>query len=153
MSRLQPPLIGYTAQVSDSQSTLKVDAGSAAAPASPSEIQLITSPQCTSSSLCPPKTVFSFKDAQTCGVSSHPCSPSRFQRLGQAVPNGLQGLPLSPLQPQNLKRSFKLCRMFLFLSSLSCPLLASTEFSLLCRWPDLDTCLPSCFSSSVSLCV
>ncbi|XP_042365669.1 ankyrin repeat domain-containing protein 34B-like [Plectropomus leopardus] len=61
-----------------------------AAPASPSEIQLITSPQCTSSSLCPPKTVFSFKDAHSCGASSHPCSPSRFQRLGQAAPNGLQ---------------------------------------------------------------
>ncbi|XP_051268375.1 ankyrin repeat domain-containing protein 34B [Dicentrarchus labrax] len=61
-----------------------------AAPASPSEIQLITSPQCTSSSLCPPKPVFSFKEAQSCGVSSHPCSPSRFQRLGQAAPHGLQ---------------------------------------------------------------
>ncbi|XP_034752026.1 ankyrin repeat domain-containing protein 34B [Etheostoma cragini] len=53
----------------------------AAAPASPSEIQLITSPQCTSTSLCPPKTVFPFKEAQPCGVSSHLCSPSRFQRL------------------------------------------------------------------------
>lgn len=61
-----------------------------AAPASPSEIQLITSPQCTSSSLCPPKPVFSFKEAQSCGVSSHPCSPSRFQRLGQAAPYGPQ---------------------------------------------------------------
>ncbi|XP_041816795.1 ankyrin repeat domain-containing protein 34B [Chelmon rostratus] len=61
-----------------------------AAPASPSEIQIITSPQCTSSSLCPPKPVFSFKEAQSCGVSSHPCSPSRLQRLGQAVPYGLQ---------------------------------------------------------------
>ncbi|XP_049909800.1 ankyrin repeat domain-containing protein 34B [Epinephelus moara] len=68
----------------------QTDKTASAAPASPSEIQLITSPQCTSSSLCPPKTVFSFKDAQSCGVSSHPCSPSRFQRLGQAVPNGLQ---------------------------------------------------------------
>ncbi|XP_059214497.1 ankyrin repeat domain-containing protein 34B [Centropristis striata] len=64
------------------------DKTASAAPASPSEIQLITSPQCTSSSLCPPKTVFSFKDAQLCG--SHPCSPSRFQRLGQAAANGLQ---------------------------------------------------------------
>lgn len=61
-----------------------------AAPASPSEIQLITSPQCTSSSLCPPKPVFSFKEAQSCGVSSHPCSPLRFQRLCQAAPDGLQ---------------------------------------------------------------
>ncbi|XP_030599254.1 ankyrin repeat domain-containing protein 34B [Archocentrus centrarchus] len=60
------------------------------APASPSEIQLITSPQCTSSSLCPPKPVFSFKEAQICGVSSHPCSPSRFRGLGQAPLNGLQ---------------------------------------------------------------
>uniref|UniRef100_A0A3B4Z7F6 Ankyrin repeat domain-containing protein 34B-like n=1 Tax=Stegastes partitus TaxID=144197 RepID=A0A3B4Z7F6_9TELE len=60
------------------------------APASPSEIQLITSPQCTSSSLCPPKPVFSFKDAQICGVSSHPCSPSRLRGLGQAALNGLQ---------------------------------------------------------------
>ncbi|XP_029300181.1 ankyrin repeat domain-containing protein 34B [Cottoperca gobio] len=50
-----------------------------AAPASPSEIQLITSPQCTSS-------VFSFKE----GLSSHPSSPSRFQRLGQVAPYGLQ---------------------------------------------------------------
>lgn len=62
----------------------------ATAPASPSEIQLITSPQCTSSSLCPPKPVFSFKEAQSCGVSSHPCSPSRYQRLCQAAPYGLQ---------------------------------------------------------------
>ncbi|KAM8828247.1 ankyrin repeat domain-containing protein 34B isoform 1-T3 [Spinachia spinachia] len=61
-----------------------------AAPASPSEIQLITSPRCASSSLRPPTTVFSFKDAQCGGVSSHPCSPSRFQRFGQAAPNGLQ---------------------------------------------------------------
>ncbi|KAE8285382.1 Ankyrin repeat domain-containing protein 34B [Larimichthys crocea] len=52
--------------------------------------ELITSPQCSSSTLCPPKPVFSFKEAQSCGVNSHPCSPSRFQRLGQAVPNGLQ---------------------------------------------------------------
>ncbi|XP_069022108.1 ankyrin repeat domain-containing protein 34B [Embiotoca jacksoni] len=60
-------------------------------PASPSEIQLITSPQCTSSSsLCPPKPVFSFKEAQICGVSSHPCSPSRFRGLGHASLNGLQ---------------------------------------------------------------
>lgn len=68
----------------------QMDKMASAAPASPSEIQLITSPQCTSSSLCPPKTVFSFKEAQSCGVSSHPCSPSRFQRLGQAAPNSLQ---------------------------------------------------------------
>lgn len=61
-----------------------------AAPASPSEIQLITSPQSTSSSLCPPKPVFSFKEAQSCGVSSHPCSPLRFQRLCQVAPDGLQ---------------------------------------------------------------
>lgn len=54
-----------------------------AAPASPSEVQLITSPQCTTSSTCP---VFSFKEAQSCGRKSHPCSPSRFQRPGQAVP-------------------------------------------------------------------
>ncbi|KAI4816279.1 hypothetical protein KUCAC02_008611 [Chaenocephalus aceratus] len=58
-----------------------------AAPASPSEIQLITSPQCnSSSSLCPPKNVFSFKE----GVSSHPGSPSRFQRLGHVAGYGLQ---------------------------------------------------------------
>ena len=62
------------------------------APASPSEIQLITSPpaQCSASSLCAPKAVFSFKETQSCGISSHPCSPSRCQRLGQALPNGLQ---------------------------------------------------------------
>ncbi|MEQ2307727.1 hypothetical protein AMECASPLE_021178 [Ameca splendens] len=69
----------------------------ATAPASPSEIQLITSPQCTSSSLCPPKHVFSFKEGQICGASSHPCSPSRFQGLGQAVPGGLH----QPLQRLN----------------------------------------------------
>lgn len=57
-----------------------------AAPASPSEIQLITSPRCSASSICPPKTVFSFKEAQSCGRKSHPCSPSRFQRLGEAAP-------------------------------------------------------------------
>ncbi|XP_010751336.2 ankyrin repeat domain-containing protein 34B [Larimichthys crocea] len=68
----------------------QTDKTTSAAPASPSEIQLITSPQCSSSTLCPPKPVFSFKEAQSCGVNSHPCSPSRFQRLGQAVPNGLQ---------------------------------------------------------------
>nr|XP_046230451.1 ankyrin repeat domain-containing protein 34B [Scatophagus argus] len=68
----------------------QTDKMTSAAPASPSEIQLITSPQCTSSSLCPPKPVFSFKEAQSCGVSSHPCSPLRFQRLGQAAPYGLQ---------------------------------------------------------------
>ncbi|KAM6902952.1 ankyrin repeat domain-containing protein 34B [Xenentodon cancila] len=59
-------------------------------PASPSDIQLITSPQCTSSSLCPPRTVFSFKEGQICGVSSHPCSPSRFRGLGQSTTNGQQ---------------------------------------------------------------
>lgn len=57
-----------------------------AAPASPSEIQLITSPKCTASSGTPPKTVFSFKEAQSCGINSHPCTPSRLQRLGQAAP-------------------------------------------------------------------
>ncbi|XP_070845413.1 ankyrin repeat domain-containing protein 34B [Chaetodon trifascialis] len=68
----------------------QTDKTTSAAPASPSEIQLITSPQCTSSSLRPPKPVFSFKEAQSCGVNSHPCSPSRLQRLGQAAPYGLQ---------------------------------------------------------------
>ncbi|XP_015260350.1 PREDICTED: ankyrin repeat domain-containing protein 34B-like [Cyprinodon variegatus] len=68
-----------------------------AAPASPSEIQLITSPQSTSSSLCPPKQVFSFKEGQICGANSHPCSPSRFRGPGQAVPSGLQ----QPLQRLN----------------------------------------------------
>ncbi|KAM3600465.1 uncharacterized protein V6R79_023937 [Siganus canaliculatus] len=61
-----------------------------AAPASPSEIQLLTSPQSTSSSLCPPKPIFSFKNNQTGSVSSHPCSPSRFQRFGQAAPHDVQ---------------------------------------------------------------
>ncbi|XP_040914244.1 ankyrin repeat domain-containing protein 34B [Toxotes jaculatrix] len=68
----------------------QTDKMTSAAPASPSEIQLITSPQHTSSSLCPPKPVFSFKDAHSCGVSSHPCSPSRFRGLGQVAANGLQ---------------------------------------------------------------
>uniref|UniRef100_A0A3Q3AX87 Ankyrin repeat domain 34Ba n=1 Tax=Kryptolebias marmoratus TaxID=37003 RepID=A0A3Q3AX87_KRYMA len=61
-----------------------------AAPASPSEIQLSTSPQCTTSSLCPPKPVSSFKEGQICGVSSHPCSPSRFRGLGPGASNGQQ---------------------------------------------------------------
>ncbi|AWP00749.1 putative ankyrin repeat domain-containing protein 34B-like [Scophthalmus maximus] len=61
-----------------------------AAPASPSEIQLITSPQCTPASTCPPKPVFSFNDAQSCGVSSNPCSPSRFRGLGQTAASRLQ---------------------------------------------------------------
>ncbi|XP_067430485.1 ankyrin repeat domain-containing protein 34B [Thunnus thynnus] len=69
----------------------QTDKMTSAAPASPSEIQLITSPQCTSSSsLCPPQPVFSFKEAQSCGVSSHPCSPSRFQGLSQVAANRLQ---------------------------------------------------------------
>lgn len=59
-----------------------------AAPASPSEIQLITSPQLNTSSLCPPKSVFSFKEGQSCG--SHPCSPNRLHRLGQVAAEGLQ---------------------------------------------------------------
>ncbi|XP_061589334.1 ankyrin repeat domain-containing protein 34B [Cololabis saira] len=59
-------------------------------PASPSDIQLITSPQNTSSSLCPPRSVFSFKEGQICGVSSHPCSPSRLRGLGQSTHNGQQ---------------------------------------------------------------
>ncbi|XP_054916580.1 ankyrin repeat domain-containing protein 34B [Poeciliopsis prolifica] len=75
----------------------ETDPMTAAPPASPSEIQLITSPQCTSSSLCPPKQVFSFKEGQICGASSHPCSPSRFRGLGQATPGGLQ----QPLQRLN----------------------------------------------------
>ncbi|XP_008421513.1 ankyrin repeat domain-containing protein 34B [Poecilia reticulata] len=75
----------------------ETDPITAAAPVSPSEIQLITSPQCTSSSLCPPKQVFSFKEGQICGASSHPCSPSRFRGLGQATPGGLQ----QPLQRLN----------------------------------------------------
>ncbi|KAF3701629.1 Ankyrin repeat domain-containing protein 34B [Channa argus] len=66
------------------------DKVTSAAPASPSEIQLITSPQCTSSSLCAPNPVFSFKDAQSCGVNSHPCSPSRFQAFSKVLSNGLQ---------------------------------------------------------------
>lgn len=60
-----------------------VDQTTAAAPASPSEIQLITSPQSTSSSLCPPKPVFSFREAKSCCLSSNPGSPSRYQGLGQ----------------------------------------------------------------------
>lgn len=51
-----------------------------AAPASPSEVQLIASP------IRPPRTVFSFKEAQPCGRKSHPCSPSRLQRPGEAAP-------------------------------------------------------------------
>ncbi|CAK6956027.1 ankyrin repeat domain-containing protein 34B-like [Scomber scombrus] len=68
----------------------QTDKTASAAPASPSEIQLITSPQCTSSSLHPPKPVFSFKEAQSCGVNSHPCSPSWFRGLNQAEANRLQ---------------------------------------------------------------
>lgn len=65
----------------------QTDKVTAAAPASPSEIQLITSPQCTSSSLCPSKSVFSF---QSSGVNSHPCSPSRFRGINQVGSDGLQ---------------------------------------------------------------
>lgn len=58
-----------------------------AAPASPSEIDLLTSPQCTSSSSCSLKQVFSFKETKCSGcsgVGSHPCSPSRLRGgLGQ----------------------------------------------------------------------
>ncbi|XP_071321449.1 ankyrin repeat domain-containing protein 34B [Trachinotus anak] len=68
----------------------RTDKMTSAAPASPSDIQLITSPQGTSTSLCPPKPVFSFKEGQSCGVSSHPCSPSRLRGLSQAAANGLQ---------------------------------------------------------------
>ncbi|XP_023276988.1 ankyrin repeat domain-containing protein 34B-like [Seriola lalandi dorsalis] len=68
----------------------QTDKITSAAPASPSDIQLITSPQCTSSSLCPPKSIFSFKEGQSCGVSSHPCSPSRLRGLSQAAANRLQ---------------------------------------------------------------
>lgn len=58
------------------------------APASPSEIQLITSPQCSSS--CPPKPFFSFKDTQSCGGTSYPCSPSRIGGFGEATSGRLQ---------------------------------------------------------------
>ncbi|GAA6223623.1 ankyrin repeat domain-containing protein 34B-like [Lates japonicus] len=74
----------------------QTDKVTSAAPASPSEIQLITSPQCTSSSLCPPRPVFSFKEGQSCGVSSHPCSPSRYRGLGQVAANGLLRLNSEP---------------------------------------------------------
>jgi len=65
------------------------------APASPSEVQLVTSP-----SVGPPKTAFSFKEAQSGGLTSHPGSPSRFQRLGQAAPGGLQQPPLLRLNSE-----------------------------------------------------
>ncbi|XP_041667755.1 ankyrin repeat domain-containing protein 34B [Cheilinus undulatus] len=68
----------------------QTDKTASAAPASPSDIQLITSSQSSSSSLCPPKSVFSFKESKSFGVSSHPCSPSRYQRINAEVPNGLQ---------------------------------------------------------------
>lgn len=68
----------------------QTDIVTSAAPASPSEIQLITSPQCTSSSLCPSKPVFSFKEVQSSGGNSHPCSPSRFQGVSQVRSDGLQ---------------------------------------------------------------
>ncbi|KAK2818571.1 hypothetical protein Q5P01_024132 [Channa striata] len=74
----------------EDQSGLQPDQVTLAAPASPSEIQLITSPQCTSSSLFPPNAVFSFKDAQSCGVNSNPCSPSRFRGPSPVSSNGLQ---------------------------------------------------------------
>nr|XP_020511513.1 ankyrin repeat domain-containing protein 34B-like [Labrus bergylta] len=67
----------------------QTDKTTSAPPASPSDVQLITSPQCTSS-LCLPKPIFSFKESKSYGVSSHPCSPSRYQRCGQALTNGLQ---------------------------------------------------------------
>nr|XP_043868175.1 ankyrin repeat domain-containing protein 34B-like [Solea senegalensis] len=78
-----PPTLGPLEQT---------DKMASAAPASPSEIQLITSPQCTSSSSssCPPKPIFSFKEVKSCGVSSHPCSPSRLRGLSQEAANRLQ---------------------------------------------------------------
>lgn len=70
------------------------------APASPSEIQLITSPHCISSSSSSSKSVFPFKENQACGsggVSSHPCSPSQLRGPGQVAESTLQ----SPLPRLN----------------------------------------------------
>ncbi|XP_029025064.1 ankyrin repeat domain-containing protein 34B [Betta splendens] len=70
----------------------------APAPASPSDIQLITSPQGASSSLHPPKPVFSFKEAQ-----SHPCSPSRLlqQPLLRLNSEPWLKVPVSLLKPSS----------------------------------------------------
>lgn len=57
-----------------------------APPASPSEVQLVASPKCPTPSICPPETVFSFKEERSRGRNSHPCSPSHFRGLGQAAP-------------------------------------------------------------------
>ncbi|XP_076019953.1 ankyrin repeat domain-containing protein 34B-like [Genypterus blacodes] len=68
------------------------DKTSSAAPASPSEIQLITSPQCVSSSFSA-MSLFSFKENQACGssgASSHPCSPSRLRGPGIVAESRLQ---------------------------------------------------------------
>uniref|UniRef100_A0A667ZB50 Ankyrin repeat domain 34B n=1 Tax=Myripristis murdjan TaxID=586833 RepID=A0A667ZB50_9TELE len=64
-----------------------------AAPTSPSEIQLIASPQCVSSFSSSAKQAFSFKESQcsgSSGVCSHPCSPSRFRALGEGEASRLQ---------------------------------------------------------------
>uniref|UniRef100_A0A8C6TUY3 Ankyrin repeat domain 34Ba n=1 Tax=Neogobius melanostomus TaxID=47308 RepID=A0A8C6TUY3_9GOBI len=67
------------------------DNTSSAGPASPSEVQLITSPQCSASEST--QQTFSFKEASDSGVTgvcSHPCSPSRLRAVGQSVLSGLQ---------------------------------------------------------------
>ncbi|KAM4634052.1 ankyrin repeat domain-containing protein 34B [Polymixia lowei] len=64
-----------------------------AAPSSPSEIQLIPSPQCAASVSRSPKQVFSFKKDQcsgSSGVSSQPCSPTRLRGPGQGGLDRLQ---------------------------------------------------------------
>ncbi|KAK7895473.1 hypothetical protein WMY93_020798 [Mugilogobius chulae] len=69
------------------------DKTSLAAPASPSEVQLITSPQTSPTTSVSTQQVFSFKetsDSGVSGVSSHPCSPSRLRAVGQSAINGLQ---------------------------------------------------------------
>lgn len=101
------------------------------APASPSEVQLITSPQYASSSLCPPKPVFSFKEGQICGVSSHPCSPSRFRGLGPAASNG----PQQPLVRLNSEPWIKIPPSLLSQQPLG-PLNKTESFSF--RIPKLD---------------
>ncbi|CAL8318316.1 unnamed protein product [Lota lota] len=86
---------------------LTLDARTSQAPASPSEIQIITSPLGTGpgSSSGPHKQVFSFKENQcfVCsGGNSNPCSPTRLRDLGpqQRWPGHLQQQPLLRLNSE-----------------------------------------------------
>ncbi|XP_072310377.1 ankyrin repeat domain-containing protein 34B [Eucyclogobius newberryi] len=69
------------------------DKPSSAAPVSPSEVQLFTSPQISPNTSVSTQPIFSFKettDSGVSGVNSHPCSPSRLRAVSQTAINELQ---------------------------------------------------------------